>query len=691
MKLDAGEIRDLVQETERKRQQWADAADVWEGDWRLARYDDTREHKREMDGIDIVVSPDPFNVIQLAHRFIADEPRVEVPSLSPKEDDEERSEKMEEFAVAFEQANNREQGKNLIHAKVWQSGVLGRGASQVLWVEPILKEMKLSGRRLPISKRSLDPRNVGVGRGSMGVDYAYHKYKCSRSYIEQNYPKFKLPEPQDNIIKQGYYHENYTVIDFWARHKGAIWHSVVIGGANAGINEFAISPVQTDYPDVPIIEWFSDGAPVDDELSKSVGLLHPIHELWKMKCDLMSKVATGLMYHYDPAVIFKGFNADQDIQFGPGANIFIKADQSVEAFRPEPNVPMAQAMLAMIQTGIDQATFATSTYGDAPGGVTAGFAIANLNQSSRARVNVIRSNIESAMEQENQLLFGMIEALAPDEGIEIYGRSARGDRGKPIRLTKKDIKSNYENRVILLPENPADDTQRLLAYSTLLDKGVISRSFMQNRVMNIPVPRDEELRIAVDRALTMPEVQQKATLRALQKTRKEDDWQLLIVGTPLQQLWEQEKQWLEQKRQEEEQAKAQRAQEREQKRLQELLEQGKAHMMPDGSIMEGPPMMPPSMSGSPMEPSISGPMMGAGGLPPIPPPGMPSGMPPDMGSIQPQGLPNVPPQMAGQLTPDQLGLPPGAPPGMFDQLMGGPPPSEEDLLNGMMGGQPPMM
>jgi hypothetical protein len=45
--------------------------------------------------------------------------------------------------------------------------------------------------------------------------------------------------------------------------------------------------------------------------------------------------------------------------------------------------------------------------------------------------------------------------------------------------------------------------------------------------------------------------------------------------------------------------------------------------------------------------------------------------------------------MAGQMTPDMLGIPPGAMPGQFDQMMGGPPPTEEDLLRSMLGGGAP--
>ena len=44
--------------------------------------------------------------------------------------------------------------------------------------------------------------------------------------------------------------------------------------------------------------------------------------------------------------------------------------------------------------------------------------------------------------------------------------------------------------------------------------------------------------------------------------------------------------------------------------------------------------------------------------------------------------------MAGQMTPDMLGIPDGAPPGQFDMMMGGQGPSEEELMRGM-GGLPP--
>lgn len=664
MKLDAQEIKQLVTETERKRSTWALAADVWEQDWRGHRYEDSRLDHKEQDGVDTVVTPDAYNIVQLLLRFVAGEQRVEVPFLSIQEDDEDRSEVMEEWLVAFDQESNRQQGRNHINDMTLHSGVLARGATQIAWIGDLLKKQKITNR-LPIMRIARDPRNVGVGRGAFGVNYAYHKYKQSDSYVREMYPKFKLPEPVKGVVVHGLLNEKHEIVDYYYRHEGSVWHCVVIDG------QFAKDPVKTDYPEIPILEHYADGAPFDDELAKSMSILHPIHNLIQMKSDIMSKVATGLMYHYDPLIVLKNVPKDLKLELGPGANVFLTGDQSIEPFSPAPNVPMAQALLGMIQGGIDQATFPGVTYGESQG-IQAGFAINNLAQQARSRVNVIRQNIESSMEAQNQLVLGLIEAFAPEEGVQIFGRSARGDRGKPLKLTKKIIKGNYANQVTLTPEQPMDDNARIMAWMNMVDKGIVSKTTMRNRVINVQMPRDEELRIAAEQALQMPEMAQKATLRALQKMYNRPDWLLMIQGTPLQQVYEAEEQW---RAQEKAKAEAEKEARRQEKMQKEMMEQ-----------MANMPPPPPGMMGPPMPPQ---------GIPPI---GMPSGMPepmgppPPSGNMQPPGMEGMPPQMTGQLSPDEMGIPPGAPPGAFEQLMGGGPPSEEELLRGLMGGGvPPTM
>jgi hypothetical protein len=666
MEFDAGEIKELVAETEKKRAPWSKEADKWEEAWRLIRYDEDTIEKREMDGIRTVTLPDPFNIIQVAQRMTAEEVRLTIPSLSVKDDDDKRGQEMEEWGIAFDFESNRQQGRNNSNDKTYLSTVLGRGASQVLWIGDVLEKEKIKDV-LPIYRRNLDPRNVGVVRGPYWTEYAYHTYETTRNDIKQRYSKFKLPDDNGNQVKQGYFNEKYKVIDFYYRKSGSIWHCVVING------EFAKKPAKTDYHDIPIIEWYADGALSDNELAKSVGLLHPILESWKAKCDLGSSLLTGIDYHLMPVTILR--NIEEQLKVGPGATIKLYDNQSIEFVRGEPNVPMVQNMVAMLQTGIDQATFSTQTYGD-EGGASSGYAINSLAASSRARMNVIRNNIEAAMEAEYQLIYGIIDRIAPEEGVTIYGRASKEGRGKPLTLRKKDIKGNYANRVILVPEQPMDDNARIMAWLQVRGAGLIDDDFFRDHVLNTPMPRDIAINVALDEAMKSPEMAAKKHLASIKAKFPHDVAMKMISGTPLQQVHEAEEAWQEQYDQQKEAEKEARRAEKEQIAMEEQMAAMMASMPPMDLLGTG---LGQPMGGSPMS------------LPPIPPTGdmMPPGlgMPPDP-SMQPPGLQGMPPEAMGQMTPESLGLQ-DAPPGTFDQMMGQPQ-SDMDLMR-QMGALPPEM
>src|SRR5687768_3991277 len=178
---------------------------------------------------------------------------------------------------------------------------------------------------------------------------------------------------------------------------------------------------------------------------------------------------------------------------------------------------------------------------------------------------------------------------------------------------------------------PMDDTQKILAWSNLVEKGLISKAFFRDEALNVQMPRDEETRIALEQALQSPEMQLKAQLRALQKSYDQADWELMIQGTPLQQVHEQEQQWEQQKEAQAEAAREARRQEKMQKEMQERMMEQMANMppppmgpemmppggMPPGGIPLGGPPMPPGIPPGPPATGVSGPI-GLGGLP-IPP------------------------------------------------------------------------
>lgn len=676
MKLDKGDIKELVRETEKKRAEWLAATIEWEDMWRMHRYKNPFLETREVDQREQIVTADPYNIVNLVGRFVSNDMRLEIPYISAKDEDDLRSEKMEEWATSFWQRSSRQQGRNIIEDMTWFSSVRGRGAMQILWIEDVLPK-GLKNKMLPVLARTLDPRNVGVQRGPYWTDYAYHKHQATRADVMQEYPGFKFKDTSEVPWKR--MTKEYTVIDVYWLDKGSIWHAVTID------DEYAKKPTKTDYGEVPIVEWYADGAPLmDDELAKSLSILHPIRDLWKQKCDYASAIGTGILYYFDPLIKAMGFH--EDIEVGPGAIVHLTGEQDIQFIRGEPNVPMAEKLMALIQTSIDQATFPGVLYGEQPGGVQAGFAINSLAAQARNRVNTIRSNLEGALEMATGQLFQLVEIFGKEEGVMLWGRSDRSDRSRPIMLGKKDIKGDYANEVRLIPEIPTDETGRVQIWLQMVREGIVSAGTMRNRGLNLSLPRDEETRIAVEKAIQTPELQQKATLRALQTRYKSEDWQLHIVGTPLEPLYEAEQQWVETKRQEKEAAQEQRKMEKQQKDMEAALanlppEALMAMGMNPGGMSTGMPLsMPPGQP--PMPPDMGG--GGMPGMPPMPPEmgGMPPGMgmpgmPPEMGPMQPPGLTGISPESAGQLTPEMLGIPPTAPPGTFNQAIGEPLTDEE--------------
>jgi hypothetical protein len=270
--------------------------------------------------------------------------------------------------------------------------------------------------------------------------------------------------------------------------------------------------------------------------------------------------------------------------------------------------------------------------------------------------------------------------------IQIYGGSGREDRDKPILLRKKDIKGNYENKVMLIPEQPMDDNARILAWMQMVQGGIVSETLMRNRVLNIPIPRDEETRVRAERALKSPQMQLKADMKALMATNPHEEWELMFLGTEYQPLYEQEQQWHADKargKSEEAEAKRMAKEQAQQQAMQEQMVMGPMGGMPPGMMdpalsgaMNGgtggqmgngmpPPSGPPPMPEQPppgMSPPMPPEMMGGG----IGPPPMPQGMPPDM---QPPMMPpsQMPAELAG-FTPENLGLGPETQPGTFNEI-----------------------
>lgn len=627
MKLTEAEILDRVSATEAARNGWALQAVQWEDMWKLKQFTRTPQQAVEQDSQEQVTLPIPRNVVNLAQRLISTTPKIDVPSATVTAEGDKLAEKIEQWLTAAFQAINRQQSRNLISDLTWQSLVRGRAAVEIKWIgELIPKHMK--DKFFPILVRTLDPLSVGVNRGPFYTNYAYYKQMTARMDVLAEFPKFKLDDivsdSKNNRIASE--NEKLEVIDMWWRNHATwrIWNAVLVNG------QFAKKPAETNYREIPILEIMGDSAPLDDEEYRAQSILAPIKELWQYQNRLASQMATGLLWHFWPAITVKSEAGTEvpDLVLKPGQTTNLEPGHTVEVISISPNVPMAQAVDGRIDAEMQNSTFPSLMYGKSPGELSAGYAVSMLADAAKGRIKSPLENLEFGLAQMCRQMLGLIAEFGDKKGVEAWGMDERSTKSYRLTLTKAEANDYTEANVSLKPQVPSDLQQIQTLGLRLVEAGIISIRTYRDKFMNITVPSDEQARVELEKALQAEEMTPLVAQAALEKYFGPDWKELLGVEPP----------------------------------------PPPPPPMPDpmmgGMPPQGPPpgMMPPPMQGPP--PGMAPPPMGAD----------PTGavMSGPMGG-------GIPPEMQGMPTPEMMGLPPDMDPAMFAQLTGRPMPPAEEL------------
>lgn len=658
MKLSLEDVQMRISHVETERAGYCKIAAEWEKMWALdAGFKQNWQDAVEKEGREQVTLPDPLNIVNLAKRLISTSPRIDVPPQDETEEASRTSDKVKAFLTAMWQRINWQQGRIVLDDAIWYSLVRGRVAGEVKWIKDDLPKL-LQKKRFPILVRTLDPLNVGIKRGPLYVEYAFHKYETDRAEARQRYPRLSLwkDESKQRVADED---TRVTVCDFWYVNPsdGRVWNCIIVD------DEFAKTPKVTDYPYVPIFEAFGDSAPTQDKTYEGMSILHGLEELWPYKCRLASNMGTGVLWALWPFIAVSNENGQivDDITVRPGATVPVPAGTRFDTVKPQMDLNMLQAMLAQVDNAVQQSAFPNVMYGDA-GSMQAGFGINILSDAAKGRIKSFMEYLEMFVQNANELVLALIDEFGGKDQVQLWGRQEGTEKLYRLELGKKDINGYYENQVKLRPQLPQDDLQVQTLGVRLADGKYISRQTLREKYLSIAMPEDEQDRIFAEMALENPEVMKNVSILKLMDLFPNGAWRPLVKGTGLEQLAE------------------------------ELVKPPTP--LPEPPMGMGmPPGPPPGMMGPPPGPGGPPPMGPPGGPPPgMMPPGPPMGPGGPPPPIQPPGIPGpmgggIPPEMQGQMTPEMMGIPPGMPPEMFAQLMGNPLPPGEEL--NALGGPPP--
>ena len=537
MKLSAEEICERISDTDGKRAGFVKMAQRAEKMWSLKAFNRTTQQAIEQDGQEQVVTPDPYNVVNLAMRLISSRPLIEVPPADSTEQEGDTEQIREQWLRGAWQMIQKQQGENPISNAAWQMFVLSRAPFQVSWIKNKLpKHMRAT--RFPVHVRNLSPYNVGVERGPYWVEHAYHKYDTTLAKILQMYPEARRRKViADRIAKyrkgESWREEEVSFTDFWYRdNDGNIWNAKLVD------DEFIQQPEKSDYVDIPIVEAYGDTSMSSDPALKSLSILFPMDGLWQYKCRALSQMATGLLWYFWPFIYLTNETGQvvSDLRIWPGGMEQFPPGTNVNVVQIQPNMPLSQAILNTMESAMQQSPFPGVMYGEAPGDLQAGYGVSILAQAAVGRVEQVRANLETAIEHVNELMLGMVETFATEkDGVTIYAHNAKNNRPYSETLKPSHINGFYKNRVTLKPQMPEDDLQRLTLGKTLVDSGLISARTYRDRWLNVELPDDEENRIFLEQTMKAPELMPKTMLAAL-KAYAPDSWREFIRGTALEQI-----------------------------------------------------------------------------------------------------------------------------------------------------------
>lgn len=670
-------IIDRVERHESKRAPYKALAERWERMYRLDPGFQRTVAEAIAEGQEQIILPTPFNVVNLSQRLLSTTPRIDKIPLDPNDKESlEYSEKCERWLNAMWSQVNWDQKRPVLGEAIWQVLVRGRFCFEIKWIRDALPAA-MKKTAFPLLIRTLEPLNVGVYHNGMFTEYAYHRYESSLLDIFRRYPNLKgdrdpgsrLSTLIDNYEANDKKNEDTTalVVDYWETGEdGKVYNAILIE------DEFAKPLEVTTYPFIPIVCGKGDyGVGIGDEYD-GLSILHSIDGLWQYECRLTSQMATGLLWHFWPAITVMNEQGQvvEDIEISPGTTTAIPPGTHVDMHQIEPNVPLAQAVFTQVEGYIQQSTYPEVMYGQAPGELQAGYGVNLLADAAKGRIKNFQESLEQGIAHVNKVALALVEKKAGKKGVDIFVVDDVGKEKYTLSLTPDMIGGNYENRVRISIALPQDDANLVTMGLRLADGKYISAQTFRDKYLGQEVPGDESLRIAFEELMQSDEMRNYRLQRAGEIYFKEDFLEIAF-DTPFMPAPPEGFEWYKD-------------------------EKGKA------KLRKTPPQLPgPTAGAPPMEPNMNGGTPGAPiGQPSMPPGGaMPMGEPPTGAPmtgpppIQPEAILSgpqgggFPPVMQGQMEPETLGMPQDSSQLQFDPITGTPiPPQEElDLLAGQGG------
>lgn len=267
-------------------------------------------------------------------------------------------------------------------------------------------------------------------------------------------------------------------------------------------------------PIIPVQSYtFEDGPPQE----RYRGLMRPVHELLDEEARLTVQINSIIRTTAYRTLDFRGpeqqaRKAAEEYELFGGKNIL---PPTVEvALSPMSQVPPdLYQQLGVVQTMIEQATFPNVIRGVRPRGVSAGFALSVLAGMGRLVFQGVADGLRHAVEQVNSKM-AMLVVNKVRGRITVYARSEIHQFDQTIE--PDDIRSMYENSVMIKAEAPEESERTSLLAMRLHAAGIITLYEAQKRC-GIANPMEEQMLQRAEMLLNTPQFLEAQTQMLMQQ------------------------------------------------------------------------------------------------------------------------------------------------------------------------------
>lgn len=459
----------------------------------------------------------PTNVVDIAHAILSlHSPKITAQPVTPARRSDRTADRVEKFIAGCLYVNNLRYEGNQIAKALFDQVLYGRGAMFSGW-DPDLEGDDKEYSELPLTVRYVNHKNLMCLPGGKKKDLA-QMYACYRRAedLEGEWGKTikiatesgkRKAEPTEELLYK----------DLWYWNGSIVYHCAAAGAT------WLRSPVDMPYYDrLPYTEFVGRSTTSEELHLRKLGVLFPLREAVSILERWLNQGSAVVAAFADPPILH-----DEKIQLStaPGSTIPVRVPEGrsikdyVHSLAPSDAAPGVYRFISIAANMVEEGSFSRWAYANVE--PESGPVVQGMNANDRMRLMPFMRNAELAISSVIQKMLQCAHAFAKaDPGERKLQVFSEGERSA-IALKADDLRG-WLVTAKLSDELPADTARNwAIASNAVQSRLPISSYTIQQRLLGIEQPEDEERRRMVEQFMANPDIINAALQIALAEGNEE--------------------------------------------------------------------------------------------------------------------------------------------------------------------------